>query len=556
MARISKPGLDYFPLDVNFFQDRKVRRISNRHHAAGIAALTSLLCLIYKEKGFYVAWNQDTLFDISQEVCCEEEEMQAIIDDCLSVGLFDTYIYKEYGILTSQAIQEQYHKIITDSRRKYKLPLERFWLIKEGEDGTENNSAEIRNNINSKGTEVYEAESHIVGAEVNAIKTRINITATEVTKTKTGIGTTGTNIHAAGTGINATKTVTDEAAMKINAAKNREIAATIPQTKQETDTEIESKSETDTEIKSKPERERERDKERERQSKTENEWEKDREQPPVPSNGVFQAAPVAVKGLSLEISSGKRGEENKEERRNEGIDQKGETRYNGTQYERNQQEEAKHNGTQYERNQQEEAKYNGTQYERSQQEEAKYNGTQYERNQQEEAKHNGTQYERNQQEEAKYNGTQYERSQQEEAKYNGTQYERNQQEEAKHNGTQYERNQQEEAKHNGTQYERSQQEEAPNENTASGGFSESLLRLNMDAIGIRNEPTVKAILALARRRKLGGPCGTLWKVLSSEYRSTLLKKNEPGDYILWALNHSAEFEDTYNGILKKRVRGR
>lgn len=449
MARISKPGLDYFPLDVNFFQDRKVRRISNRHHAAGIAALTSLLCLIYKEKGFYVAWNQDTLFDISQEVCCEEEEMQAIIDDCLSVGLFDTYIYKEYGILTSQAIQEQYHKIITDSRRKYKLPLEQFWLIKEGEDGTENNSAEIRNNINSKGTEVYEAESHIVGAEVNAIKTGINITATEVTKTKTGIGTTGTNIHAAGTGINVTKTVTDEAAMKINAAKKREIAATIPQTKQETDTEIESKSETDTEIKSKPERER--DKERERQSKTENEWEKDREQPPVPSNGVFQAAPVAVKGLSLEISSGKRGEENKEERRNEGIDQKGETRYNGIQYERNQLEEAKYNGT---------------------------------------------------------------------------------------------------------QYERSQQEEAPNENTASGGFSESLLRLNMDAIGIRNEPTVKAILALARRRKLGGPCGTLWKVLSSEYRSTLLKKNEPGDYILWALNHSAEFEDTYNGILKKRVRGR
>ncbi|MCE8778946.1 DUF4373 domain-containing protein [Bacteroides thetaiotaomicron] len=434
MARISKPGLDYFPLDVNFFQDRKVRRISNRHHAAGIAALTSLLCLIYKEKGFYVAWNQDTLFDISQEVCCEEEEMQAIIDDCLSVGLFDTYIYKEYGILTSQAIQEQYHKIITDSRRKYKLPLEQFWLIKEGEDGTENNSAEIRNNINSKGTEVYEAESHIVGAEVNAIKTGINITATEVTKTKTGIDTTGTNIHAAGTGINATKTVTDEAAMKINAAKKREIAATIPQTKQETDTEIESKSETDTEIKSKPERER--DKERERQSKTENEWEKDREQLPVPSNGVFQAAPVAVKGLSLEISSGKRGEENKEERRNEGIDQKGETRYNGI------------------------------------------------------------------------------------------------------------------------QYERSQQEEAPNESTASGGFSESLLRLNMDAIGIRNEPTVKAILALARRRKLGGPCGTLWKVLSSEYRSTLLKKNEPGDYILWALNHSAEFEDTYNGILKKRVRGR
>ena len=252
--------------------------------------------------------------------------------------------------------------------------------------------------------------------------------------------------------------------MKINAAKNREIAATIPQTKQETDTEIQSKPKREMENDIKPEREK--DKERERQSQTENEWEKDKEQPPVPSNGVFQAAPVAVKGLSLEISSGKREEENKEERRNEGIDQ------------------------------------------------------------------------------------------QEEARYNGTQYERNQLEEPKHNGTQYERNQQEEPKHNGTQYERSQLEEAPNESIASGGFSESLLRLNMDAIGIRNEQTVKGILALARRRKLGGPCGTLWKVLSSEYRSTLLKKNEPGDYILWALNHPAEFEDTYTGILKKRVRGR
>ncbi len=133
MARISKSGLDYFPLDVNFLQDRKVRRISSRHHAAGIAALTSLFCLIYKEKGYYVPWNQDTLFDVAQEACCEEAEMQAIIDDCLAVGLFDPHIYKVYSVLTSQVIQEQYHKIITDSRRKYKLPLEHFWLITDGE---------------------------------------------------------------------------------------------------------------------------------------------------------------------------------------------------------------------------------------------------------------------------------------------------------------------------------------------------------------------------------------------------------------------------------------
>ena len=318
MARISKPGLDYFPLDVNFLQDRKVRRISCRHHAAGIAALTSLLCLIYKEKGYYISWNKDTLFDIAQEACCEEEEMQAIIDDCLAVGLFDNLIYKEYGVLTSQAIQEQYHKIITDSRRKYKLPLEHFWLIKEDfKDVT---------------------ESH-------------------------------------------------------------DFATTMPQTKEETDTDIKGKQEMDmeNEIKS----EIKKDKETERQGKCPKENE--RIMPPVPSNSVFQASPVVVEGLSLDKSIGK---------------------------------------------------------------------------------------------------------------------------------------------------------ETVSEGMQAGGGSEAILLLNMQTIGIRNEQTVKAIVALARRKELGGPGGILWKILSSQYRPTLLKKNEPGDYILWALNHPTEFENTYNGTLKKLIRGR
>ena len=318
MARISKPGLDYFPLDVNFLQDRKVRRISCRHHAAGIAALTSLLCLIYKEKGYYISWNKDTLFDIAQEACCEEEEMQAIIDDCLAVGLFDNLIYKEYGVLTSQAIQEQYHKIITDSRRKYKLPLEHFWLIKE----------DFKN----------VTESH-------------------------------------------------------------DFATTMPQTKEETDTDIKGKQEMDmeNEIKS----EIKKDKETERQGKCEKENE--RIMPPVPSNSVFQASPVVVEGLSLDKSIGK---------------------------------------------------------------------------------------------------------------------------------------------------------ETVSEGMQAGGGSEAILLLNMQTIGIRNEQTVKAIVALARRKELGGPGGILWKILSSQYRPTLLKKNEPGDYILWALNHPTEFENTYNGTLKKLIRGR
>ena len=352
MARISKPGLDYFPLDVNFLQDRKVRRISCRHHAAGIAALTSLLCLIYKEKGYYVLWNKDTLFDIAQEACCEEEEMQAIIDDCLSVGLFDTYIYKEYGVLTSQAIQEQYHKIIIDSRRKYKLPLENFWMIKEEKEANDNEE------------------------ETKETKERKETKETKETKGENGEQTNESAANPGKFAVNPGKFAADPG----------KSAATMPQTKQETDTDIKSKQEMERENESKSETQK--DKETEREGK----MGKESEKPPVPPNGVSQASPVAVRGLSLEDSS--------------------------------------------------------------------------------------------------------------------------------------------------------------------GGDFEAILRLNMEAIGIRNEQTAKAIFALARRKELGGINGTLWKILSPGYRPTLLKKNEPGDYILWALNHPAEFESTYNGMLQKMVRGR
>ena len=53
------------------------------------------------------------------------------------------------------------------------------------------------------------------------------------------------------------------------------------------------------------------------------------------------------------------------------------------------------------------------------------------------------------------------------------------------------------------------------EGMQTGGGSEAILLLNMQTIGIRNEQTVKAIAALARRKELGGPGGILWKILSS-----------------------------------------
>ena len=45
--------------------------------------------------------------------------------------------------------------------------------------------------------------------------------------------------------------------------------------------------------------------------------------------------------------------------------------------------------------------------------------------------------------------------------------------------------------------------ETVSEGMQAGGGSEAILLLNMQTIGIRNEQTVKAIVALARRKELG-----------------------------------------------------
>ena len=49
MARPTKQGLDYFPFDVGFFGDQKIRILKARYGADGIAVYVKLLCDVYKE---------------------------------------------------------------------------------------------------------------------------------------------------------------------------------------------------------------------------------------------------------------------------------------------------------------------------------------------------------------------------------------------------------------------------------------------------------------------------------------------------------------------------
>lgn len=116
MGRKAKMRLDYFPMDVDFFQDLKIRKLIKRQGGKAIAVYTLLLCYIYKN-GYYMMWDQDLPFICSEQAGYDEAYVREVIKVCLQLGLFSKDLYDKSGILTSRGIQERYQRICQLTRR-------------------------------------------------------------------------------------------------------------------------------------------------------------------------------------------------------------------------------------------------------------------------------------------------------------------------------------------------------------------------------------------------------------------------------------------------------
>lgn len=116
MGRKAKMRLDYFPMDVDFFQDLKIRKLIKRQGGKAIAVYTLLLCYIYKTR-YYMMWDQDLPFICSEQTGYDEAYVREVIKVCLQLGLFSKDLYEQDSILTSRGIQERYQRICQLTRR-------------------------------------------------------------------------------------------------------------------------------------------------------------------------------------------------------------------------------------------------------------------------------------------------------------------------------------------------------------------------------------------------------------------------------------------------------
>ena len=151
MARPTAKGVEYFPLNVNFINDLKVRKLLLSCGAEAIAVLIYLLSTIYKDEGYYVEIHEDEIDLIALDVNVTPEFVLEVINKACEVRLFDVNLYNNFNILTSKGIQERYLKIT--ERRKNSVVITQFNLI-----NVYNNSINVNNNsinVNNNPVNVY-----------------------------------------------------------------------------------------------------------------------------------------------------------------------------------------------------------------------------------------------------------------------------------------------------------------------------------------------------------------------------------------------------------------
>ena len=120
MANKVKVGLTYFPLEVNFFDDIKIRKLIKYQGCKSISIYTLLLCNIY-QNGYYMLWDNELPFIISEKTGYEEGYIKEVILSCFNIGLFNKKMYEENRIITSKGVQERYSLICKQSKKKAEI---------------------------------------------------------------------------------------------------------------------------------------------------------------------------------------------------------------------------------------------------------------------------------------------------------------------------------------------------------------------------------------------------------------------------------------------------
>ena len=166
MARPIKKGLDYFPFDVGFFSEKKIKILKSRYGADGIVIYQYLLCEIYKENGYYLIVDDDFEYIISDDLNMEINKVKQVINFLLERSLFNNKLFQSDKVLTSTGIQKRYQEAVKTKASKKAITIEKYWLLNEEETAAYikvtlfNNKFEINSNKSEINSSLSEEKYH------------------------------------------------------------------------------------------------------------------------------------------------------------------------------------------------------------------------------------------------------------------------------------------------------------------------------------------------------------------------------------------------------------
>lgn len=108
MARPTKTGLDYYPMDVGFLRDKKVRLLRSEFGASSVLFVLYVLGKVYEGDGYFLAWDKDELLLAADELRETPAYISEVLQGCLKRSIFDERVFQVFNVLTSAGIQRRY----------------------------------------------------------------------------------------------------------------------------------------------------------------------------------------------------------------------------------------------------------------------------------------------------------------------------------------------------------------------------------------------------------------------------------------------------------------
>ena len=169
MGRKPKTGLDYFPKDVDYYDDFNIMDLMNEYGPLGQTIYDVVLCMIYHE-GYYLEVPKmeqlavKIIKTIGNRWVKKKDFVLQVIHYCAEIGLFDQDLLNQ-NVITSVGVQRRYKEVTV----RNKVDRSKYWLIDE-------NGQPL---LNAPQNSISATEKDISATEKDISATEKDISATE-----------------------------------------------------------------------------------------------------------------------------------------------------------------------------------------------------------------------------------------------------------------------------------------------------------------------------------------------------------------------------------------